>query len=85
MVSDYVRSQVPKVRACYEWALETDSTLVGKIVMHWTINADGAPIGVSVESNSMQPSPVPGCIQALIEEWRFPLTNGDRRLLQVTL
>ena len=76
IVSDYVHSQVPKVRACYEWALKTNATLAGKIVMHWIINADGVPISVGIESNSMQPSPVPGCLQALIEEWQFPKPAG---------
>ena len=34
--------------------------------------ATGNPVGIGVESNSMQASPVPGCLQALIAEWRFP-------------
>ena len=44
--------------------------------MHWTIDADGVPRNVVVESNSMQPSDVPGCLEALIEEWRFPKPAG---------
>ena len=76
MVADYVRSQTPKVKACYEWALKTTPTLAGKIVMHWTIDTDGAPRSIDVESNSMQPSPVPGCLQALIAEWQFPKPVG---------
>lgn len=72
MVADFIRSQAPKVRACYESSLKTTPTLAGKIIMHWTIDADGAARTVGVESNSMPPSSVPGCLQAIIEEWHFP-------------
>jgi hypothetical protein len=67
---------VPKVRACYESSLKTTPALAGKIVMHWTIEADGASRGVAVESNSLPASSVPGCLQALIEGWRFAKSPG---------
>jgi hypothetical protein len=72
MVAMYVRSQLSKVKDCWERSLKTTPTLAGTIVMHWTIAADGVARNGSVESNTMQASPLPDCLQTLIEEWRFP-------------
>jgi hypothetical protein len=76
MVAGYVRSQLPRVKDCYERSLRTSPTLFGKIAMRWTVDADGVPRQVGVESNTMPPSAVPGCLQTLIEGWRFPKPPG---------
>jgi len=76
MVAKYVASQLPKVTACYESSLKITPTLEGKVVIHWTIDADGAARTVAVVSNSMPPSSVPECLQALIEAWQFPKPAG---------
>jgi hypothetical protein len=75
-VARYVRSQLPRVKECWTRSLRTTPTLAGKVVLHWTIDADGLPFDISVESNTMQASPVPDCIRALIEAWRFPKPSG---------
>ena len=75
-VAQVVRSQLPKVKECWTRSLKTNPTLAGRVVMHWTIDADGLPFNISVESNSMQPSAVPDCVRALIEAWRLPETVG---------
>ncbi len=75
-VAKYIRSQLLNVKACYESALKTDPMLVGRVDTHWTIDVDGVPRNVAVESNSMQSSAVADCVRALIEEWRFPKPAG---------
>jgi hypothetical protein len=67
------------MKDCYEWSLKTTPTLAGRIVIDWTIDPQGTPQDIRIESNSMPPSPVPSCLEALIlEEWHFPKpTGGD--------
>lgn len=76
MVARYIRSQLVRVKACWELSLRTNPTLSGRIVMHWTVDLDGVPRQVGVESSTMQPSAVPGCLRTLIEGWRFPKPTG---------
>lgn len=76
LVAAHVRSQLPKVKACYEQALANNRELVGKIAMHWTIDTEGVTRGIVVESNTMQPSSVPDCVKAVIAAWRFPQPTG---------
>jgi len=70
-VAEYVKRHLPQVKACHQRALETNPKLSGKVVIHWTIDAHGATRNVGVESNTMEASSTPACLQTLIKKWRF--------------
>jgi hypothetical protein len=76
MVADYVKLQLPNVKACWVRSLKDNPELAGRIAMKWTIDADGVTRDIVVEGNSMPASAVPDCITALIATWRFPKPTG---------
>jgi hypothetical protein len=82
IVAAYIKSQLPRVKDCYDTALLTNRDLAGRVVMVWTIDLTGATQGITVESNTMQEGNVAACVEELIRGWRFPAPK--RETVEVT-
>jgi hypothetical protein len=67
-----VRQQMPRIRACYERVIKQDPAARGKIVMRWTISADGSVNGVGIESDEVGSEQFAGCASRSVAKWRFP-------------
>jgi hypothetical protein len=67
-----VRQHVRALQACYERALVKKPDLKGKIVLSWTVEADGSVDEVEVESNTLGDPEVTRCLSAQPKTWTFP-------------
>jgi outer membrane biosynthesis protein TonB len=66
-----VRTHMGSVKSCYEKQLKLNPSLKGKIVMRFTITAQGRVSEASAESDSMHSDDVVDCIARLIRTWSF--------------
>lgn len=67
-----VKAKTPQVRACYERELKMHDGLRGKVVLGWTIRADGTVTGARAVSNSTRNSAMVPCMTRAVANWRFP-------------
>lgn len=76
-----VRAKLPQVRACFDAGLARAGDLGGRIVLRFTIAADGraAAIGV-VEDELGAASGVADCLVDELTRWQFPRPRGGREL-----
>jgi len=71
-IAKTVRGQMPRIRACYERVIKQDPMARGKIVMSWTITADGEVRGVRVRDDEVGNEQFQGCAVRSVAKWRFP-------------
>lgn len=71
-VKAVVKAKTPQVRACYERELKKHDGLRGKVVIGWTIGANGSVSGASAVLNSTSNSAMIPCMTRAISKWRFP-------------
>lgn len=71
-VQRVVRKHLKEMKDCYERALVKKPGLMGKIVLSWSVEADGSVTDVEVESDTMKDSEVTRCLLARPATWRFP-------------
>lgn len=69
---DTIKRNQPKVRACYERGLKSNNTLAGKLVLAWTVGADGRVRAVETISDSVRHGEVVRCIRKTVGTWVFP-------------
>lgn len=67
-----------QVRACYERELKTSPTMRGKVVVGWTIGADGKVRSPKVVSNTTGNREMLPCIRRSIKSWRFPKAQSPQ-------
>jgi Ca-activated chloride channel family protein len=76
LVRRYVKRNLPAVRACYDKALALQPGLSGKLVLQWTIGADGKVRKASVTSSTLGNPAFEACVLKLVEGWTFPAPAG---------
>jgi len=67
-----VRQNQGSVRACYERELKSSPTMRGKVVVGWTIGADGKVRSPKIVQNNTGNRDMLPCIRRAIKSWRFP-------------
>ncbi len=77
-IKSTVQQNQGQVRACYERELKTNSSLRGKVVIGWTIGADGKVRSPKVVSNSTGNREMLPCIRRAIKSWRFPKAQSPQ-------
>jgi outer membrane biosynthesis protein TonB len=77
-VVQVVKRHKGQVRACYEKELKSDPSLIGIVVVAWTVTAAGGVHGTRVISNSTGNTDMESCITRVVEGWAFPASGaGD--------
>jgi TonB family protein len=76
MVAREVRTHLDAVQACYFHFWKSDPSLRGRVVVHWTISADGSVSRVKIEENAMGSAAVADCVKDVVSHWRFPALDG---------
>jgi TonB family protein len=76
IVRRIVRARLNEVRHCYNQVLASDASLVGKIAVHFTIDADGSVFDSNVASASPGTEAVAECAASVVRRWLFPRTES---------
>ncbi|MGB1016510.1 MAG: AgmX/PglI C-terminal domain-containing protein, partial [Nannocystaceae bacterium] len=67
-----VRAHINEVRFCYNEGLTRDPELAGRIVVGFTIGADGNVVESKVAETTLGDSSVDTCIATAVGRWKFP-------------
>ncbi len=71
-IKSTIKRNLPQVKACYERELKQKPTLEGKVVVAWTIGADGRVRRPRVVRNSTGSRGFLPCVTRSVASWRFP-------------
>ena len=71
-----IRSHFSDVEACYGPVALKDPSVGGRIVVQWTLGADGTPTGVAITQDTLRSAAVTDCIRTRARSWRFPPPAG---------
>lgn len=75
-IAAVVQRHLGEVIYCYEKGLQTNSSLQGRVGMHWVINGNGNVSIARVQQSSLKSSSVEGCIVNKLRGWKFPKPIG---------
>jgi TonB family protein len=67
-----------QVRACYERELKSSPSLQGKVVVAWTIGADGRVRSPRAARNSTGNRELSGCVKRALRTWVFPKSESPQ-------
>lgn len=70
-IARIVRRRAHAIRACYERRLGVDPHLAGKLVVRWTVGANGRVSQASVASSSLGDSAVGSCVLRVVRRMAF--------------
>ncbi|HPH67497.1 MAG TPA: AgmX/PglI C-terminal domain-containing protein [Kofleriaceae bacterium] len=75
-IDKVIRARSGVFKACYQKELNRTRDLGGKMVVGFTIGADGSVKSTRVENSSLNNSEVEGCIKSNIARLKFPAKGG---------
>jgi outer membrane biosynthesis protein TonB len=76
IVRRIVRAHINEIRACYSAGLLEQPTLTGKVVVDFTIAADGLVDASNVAETELADASVGECIAEAVMKWKFPKPAG---------
>lgn len=71
-VKKVVIHKMAQMRACYERELKKNPNTRGKVVLSWTIGADGRVRRPAVVRNTTRSRALTPCMTRAVKNWRFP-------------
>jgi hypothetical protein len=77
-IQSTIQRNVGQVRACYERELKAQPSLNGKVVLSWTIGADGHTRSVSGVRNTTGNRELLSCVRKAVRGWRFPQAQSPQ-------
>jgi TonB family protein len=66
-----VQARVPEANRCYRAALETQPTLAGKLVVHFTVTPKGTVSNAVIRESTLVSPKVETCIRDAVLRWTF--------------
>ncbi|HET6279610.1 MAG TPA: AgmX/PglI C-terminal domain-containing protein [Polyangia bacterium] len=66
-----VQARVPEANRCYRAALETQPTLAGKLVVHFTVTPKGTVSNAVIRDSTLHNPKVEACIRDAVLRWTF--------------
>lgn len=76
LIDEVIKRNMSQIRYCYQRELTKNPNLKGKIVVKFTIAADGSVSKASIDSSSMGSEPVESCITGRFLRFKFPEPKG---------
>lgn len=76
MVKRVIDQHLQEITYCYETALMSNPSIMGRIVFEWKILMSGQVGQVRVVASSVNSHEVHNCIKAAIKSWQFPKPAG---------
>lgn len=74
-----VRSKMAEVRGCFADGLTRDASLGGRVVLRFTIDANGRADAIEIAEDQLgAASGVPVCLSEALASWQFPRPRGGR-------
>lgn len=83
LATSEVQRNIATLLQCYQRQLRKHPALAGRVVIHWTIGADGAVLDQCLGQNTLGDLEVQACVNNLIAHATFPAPRGGA--LDVTL
>jgi Ca-activated chloride channel homolog len=77
LISEVIKRHMNQIRYCYQRELQQDPGLAGKVVMKFTVGADGAVSSAEVETSTLGSATVEGCILGRFQRMTFPVPAGS--------
>jgi hypothetical protein len=76
MVKRVIDQHLDEITYCYETALLTNPSILGRIVFEWKILKDGSVGEIRIVASSVNSNQIHGCIKSAIKSWQFPKPVG---------
>ncbi len=76
VIREEIRSNSPRVKACFEMGLQLDRKLGGKVKVAWTIGPDGSVIRAELDENTTDSEQLGACIVDVVRHMKFPRPTG---------
>ncbi|HTR51560.1 MAG TPA: AgmX/PglI C-terminal domain-containing protein [Kofleriaceae bacterium] len=71
-----VKARAGAIEACYQHALNTDSSLAGTVKVNWAITPDGHVTSARVAATTLRSPAVDSCVLGVIRGMHFPARGG---------
>jgi metallo-beta-lactamase class B len=71
-VREIVRGRINEVKGCYDHELVLHPDLAGRVVIQFTIGANGEVAGSNLKRSTMQNTAVENCTERAVRRWTFP-------------
>ncbi len=75
-VAKVINDHMDEINGCYESALVSDPSLMGRVEFEWTILQSGGVGDVKIKSSTVKSSQIHACIISAIKGWKFPQPQG---------
>jgi TonB family protein len=76
VIRGVIRKHLNEVKFCYEKVLAEKPDLTGRVMIQFTISADGSVVASVVQSSTMNNAVVEDCIVKAVRRWQFPAPTG---------
>ena len=76
VVREVVRAHTGEIQSCWDRAPWSDPTLPARVMVHFTIAAEGWVTSSGLESSTVDNKRLTDCIVATVRCWRFPKPTG---------
>lgn len=76
MVKRVIDQHLQEITFCYETALMSNPSILGRIVFEWKILMDGSVGEIRIVASSINSHEIHDCIKSAIKSWRFPKPQG---------
>lgn len=81
VIAEVIRRDIGQIRYCYERQLSGSPDLYGKVLVKFTIGADGFVSSPQIGVSTLKSAMVEGCILRRVARWKFPLPKGGTQVL----
>jgi TonB family protein len=79
-IAEVIRRNLGQIRYCYERQLSSNPELYGKVLVKFTIGANGGVAEQRVDNSTLKSAMVEGCIMRRMASWQFPLPKGGTQV-----
>ena len=76
MVKRVIDQHLEEITYCYESALMTNPSIMGRVVFEWKILMSGKVGEIRIVNSSVNSSEIHQCIKSAIASWQFPQPDG---------
>ncbi len=76
MVKRVIDQHMEEITYCYETALMSNPSILGRIVFEWKILMDGRVGEIRIAASSVNSHEIHDCIKSAIKSWQFPKPVG---------